>query len=672
MHATKILPGQPYPEGATWDGLGTNFALWSEHATRVELCLFGRDDALEAMRIVLPMRTGDVWHGYLPGVSPGQRYGYRVHGPYAPQAGHRFNPSKLLLDPYTQAIDRPARWHSLLGDADDFDPNGTTPDARDSAPVAPRCMVVDSSFDWGEDEPPGIPWRDTVVYECHVKGLTALHPGVAAEQRGRFLGLVSEPVIAHLKLLGVTAVELLPIQHSFSERFLVERGQSNYWGYNTLGFFAPDARFGSQAGASGEQVVEFKQMVRALHRGGIEVILDVVYNHTGEADALGPTLCFRGLGNAAYYRLGAQDRRLYPDVTGCGNTLDFEHPQTLKLVADSLRHWVQEFHVDGFRFDLAPALARVQGAVRTDLGLFALILQDPVLSRVKLIIEPWDLGPNGYQLGGFPPGFVEWNDRYRDCVRRFWRGEGGQVGELATRLSGSSDVFAPQLRAPQASLNFVTAHDGLTLADFTGNDRVARGMLATLALSLGVPMLQQGDEMGRSQGGEQNAYAEDNATSWVRWVLDAREQALLEHTRRCFGLRRELPVFRRTKHFVGQREQSGDMPDVTWLRPDGGVMQARDFEDPECRALAVWMCGHDATGTCDATQPGVLLLLNPSGTEQRFTLPVTANAAYARGFRVLLDTTGAIEMDHAPCDAIVLAANGACLLQAVSEGLIPQ
>ncbi|MGH7535704.1 MAG: glycogen debranching protein GlgX, partial [Gemmatimonadales bacterium] len=462
----RVWPGTPDSLGATWDGEGTGFALFSEHATAVELCLFDRPDAaVESARVSLRERTGSIWHAYLPDVRPGQLYGYRVEGPWAPDRRHRFNPAKLLLDPYARAVSGPLRWSGALtsvgGGAGTA--AAAAPDRRDSAGTLPKCLVVESAFSWGEDQHPGTPWNRTVIYECHVKGMTMLHPDVPEPLRGTYLGLASDPIIDHLRSLGVTAVELLPVHHSFTERRQVELGRTNYWGYSPIAYFAPDVRYAT--GALGEQVMEFKTMVKRLHRAGLEVILDVVYNHTGEGNHLGPTLAFRGIDNAAYYRLDPTAPGRYADFTGCGNTLDIRHPQVARLVMDSLRYWVSEMHVDGFRFDLAPVLGRGDVEMSPTAEFFDVVRQDPVVSRVKLIAEPWDLGPNGYQQGHFPMGWAEWNGKYRDGVRRFWRGDPGQVPELASRVAGSSDIFEPGGRGPQSSVNLVTCHDGFTLHD---------------------------------------------------------------------------------------------------------------------------------------------------------------------------------------------------------------
>jgi len=628
-------------QGVSWDGHGTRFAVWSARATAVELCLL-EPDGTEQARVALERTTTGLWQAYLPSVGPGQHYGYRAHGRYAPEEGSWFNPNKLLLDPYARALEGPSHFHPALLAYDASDASvPSSPSRVDDARVAPRSLVIDERFDWQGDAPPRTAWADSVIYECHVKGLTALHPEVPAALRGRFLGLSSEPMLAHLRALGVTAVELLPVQHAFSERALVERQRVNYWGYNPIGFFAPDARFRSGS-VPGDQVRECKQMVRELHRAGIEVILDVVYNHSGEADPSEPTLCLRGLGNDSYYRLDPRDRARYDDFTGCGNTLELRHPQTLRLVADSLRYWVEHMHVDGFRFDLSSALCRTEHGVEPSQGLFALLLQDPVLSGVKLIAEPWDARPGGMRLGGFPPGVAEWNAYYRDCVRRFFRGEPGQLGELATRLSGSSDLFEAERRGPHAGVSYVSCHDGLTLADLCARDvadangpsdlgeppaaerlarRIARSLLTTLAFSLGVPMLGQGDELLRSQRGHDNPYDLDDDTSWVSWRLDARAREMLGYAARCFSLRAQQGWMRRREHFPPQGAVTGAIAQVRWLAPDGRALGELDWRDPTRRALAMWVCGHDATGAPDPSQPAFGLLLNAGAQPLAFHLP---------------------------------------------------
>src|SRR5215468_10398747 len=555
--AVRHRPGRPYPLGATWDGSGVNFALFSEHATAVELCLFDAvDPARETRRIAVTERSDQIWHVYLPEARPGLLYGYRVHGPYAPADGHRFNAAKVLLDPYAIAIAGSVTWNGALfgyrpGEAEE----SAVPDERDSAAYIPKCVVAETAFSWGDDKLLRTPWHKTVIYEVHVEGFTARHPQVPPELRGTYAGLVSPPALEHLKRLGVTAVELLPVHHSVTEQHLVERGFTNYWGYNSIGYFAPDSRFAS-TGVQGEQVAEFKSMVKRLHQAGIEVILDVVYNHTAEGNHGGPTLCFRGIDNAAYYRLEADDRRRYRDYTGCGNTLNLTHPRVLQLLMDSLRYWVVDMHVDGFRFDLVSALARELHEVDRLGAFFDLLRQDPVLNQVKLIAEPWDLGAGGYQVGNFPAGWAEWNDKYRDTIRAYWKGDGGLIGEFARRITGSSDLYGRSGRRPYASVNYVAAHDGFTLTDLVSYNekhneanlednrdghnhnlswncgvegptddpairalraRQKRNLLGTLLLSQGVPMLLAGDELGRTQRGNNNAYCQDNEISWVDW-----------------------------------------------------------------------------------------------------------------------------------------------------------
>jgi isoamylase len=648
----RVWPGGPYPLGAHWDGLGTRFALWSRHATGVELCLFDSPTDAHAFETVpLRERTGRVWHAYLPDVRPGCLYGYRVDGPWQTADGHRFDRAKLLQDPWAKALCGSLRWDPSLAD-----------EGSDSAPFVPRGVVVDDSFPWGDDEPPRTDWSATVVYECHVKGMTQLHPDVPPALRGTYLGLASDSIVEHLRALGVTAVELLPVHHRVSERALVERGLSNYWGYNTLGFFAPDARFAS--GDRGEQVVEFKTMVKGLHRAGIEVILDVVFNHTAEGNHRGPALHFRGIDNTSYYHLEESDRSRYLDHTGCGNTFDAWHPPGLHLLLDSLRYWATEMRVDGFRFDLAPALAR-RGAKMAHLErFFEIVRQDPVLTRSKFIVEPWDAAPDGYRLGQFPSGYVEWNDRYRDCARRFWRGDAGQRSELASRISGSADVFGHGDRGPSASLNFVTAHDGFTLADLVTydrkhneangeggqdgtdanwsrnwgaegpteseaiadrRDRIMRNLLATLAFSQGVPMLSHGDEFGRSQQGNNNAYCIDDETTWVSWELGDRQRELLAFTQRVLAIRAQNPVFRRRHFFAGALIGGGPHKDVVWLRTDGAELGPGDWQDGGVQALGMLIPGEASTEQDERgrPQPGetVLMLLNPRAHAVAFALP---------------------------------------------------
>lgn len=644
--------GSPQTLGATWDGAGTNFALFSEHATRVELCLFDRPEAAQPIRTVdSTRRTGDVWHARVD-VGPGQLYGYRVHGPYAPRDGHRFNPAKLLIDPYAKALAGRAVWHQAMQGSAPADEG--LPDPRDSAAFVPKSIVIDPSFHWGDDRAPRTPWSDTLIYECHVKGLTAVHPDVPAELRGRYLGLASPPIIEHLRSLGVTAVELLPVQAAMTERRLVEKGLTNYWGYNAVGFFAPDGRFASRV--NGEQVTEFQQMVATLHRAGLEVILDVAYNHTGEGGHDGPTVCFRGIDNRAYYCPRADDPARYVDHTGCGNTLNASHPGVARLIMDSLRYCVEQMHVDGFRLDLATTLGRSRDGMSLRDGLLAEILRDPVLSQVKLIAEPWDLGPDGYQLGRFAAGYVEWNDRYRDTVRRFWRGDGGVVGDFASRIAGSSDVFAAD-RGPAGGVNFVASHDGFTLRDVVSFDRkhneangednrdgiepsfsrnwgaegqtadaavlgirgmVQRSMLATLALSQGVPMLAAGDELGRTQRGNNNAYCQDNATSWIDWRLEDWQHELLTFAGQAFAVRRRFPGLRRKQFFDGATINA-DYKDVAWLRPEGLEMSATDWSEQNRKTLGMFIrCGPADPRSVIA----LLVLMNADAVSLRWQLPL--------------------------------------------------
>src|SRR5690348_9324783 len=614
-------PGTTYPLGATYDGVGTNFALFSSVAERVELCLF--DDAGAEERVHLHERDAFVWHGYLPGVGPGRRYGYRVHGPYDPAAGHRCNPAKLLLDPYAKAIDGSVAWGPAV-----FSYEFGSPEKRndeDSAPNVPRSVVVNPYFDWAADRPPGMPYHESVIYEAHVRGLTMRHPGVPEAERGTYLGMSHPVVIEHLRGLGVTAVELMPVHQFVTDAFLTERGLTNYWGYNTIGFFAPHNDY-AFAGTRGEQVQEFKSMVRALHQAGIEVILDVVYNHTAEGNHLGPTLSLRGVDNRAYYRLVDDNPRYYLDFTGTGNSLNVRHHDSLRLIMDSLRYWVLEMHVDGFRFDLASSLDLAPSMVRQfhDIdrqdAFFVLVHQDPVISQVKLLAEPWDVGEGGYQVGGFPSLWTEWNGRYRDTVRDFWRGEPSSLGEFAARLTGSSDLYQEDGRHPIASINFVTAHDGFTLRDLVsynekhndakgegGNDgeshnrswncgvegetddptvlslrrRQMRNFLTTMLLSQGVPMLAHGDEFGRTQRGNNNVYCQDNELSWMEWKLEPWQADLLLFTQRLVALRHSHPVFRRRRFFIGEAAQGGEshIGDIAWFTPGGEHMTPEDWQN---------------------------------------------------------------------------------------------
>jgi glycogen operon protein len=658
-------PGRPHPLGATWDGEGVNFALFSERATGVDLCLFdGAGTGRESRRFRLEERTDHVWHVYLPEIRPGQYYGYRVHGQYDPDAGLRFNSHKLLLDPYAKALAGELQWSDRMFSYRIGDPSSDfAKDLRDNAGEIPKCVVVDQAFTWGPDRPLKIPWEQTVIYELHVKGFTIQNPDVPEAVRGSYEGLASPAVIDYLQALGVTAVELLPVHAFVTDRHLHDRGLVNYWGYNTIGFFAPDSRY-ALSGDPGRHVREFKTMVKTLHSAGIEVILDVVYNHTAEGNHLGPTLSFRGIDNHAYYRLIESQPRYYEDFTGCGNSLNVRHPRTLQLIMDSLRYWVCEMHVDGFRFDLATTLARESHGVDRLSAFFDIIQQDPVLSQVKLIAEPWDLGHGGYQVGNFPPGWAEWNGRYRDTVRRYWRGDGGQISEFASRLTGSSDLYQASGRTPFASVNFVTAHDGFTLHDLVsynmkhnegnheGNrdgsdenyswncgaegptsdpmisslrERQERNLLATLFFSQGVPMLCAGDELRRTQLGNNNAYCQDNEISWIDWNVSDSGRALWMFTRTLIALRRAHPVMRRRRFYQGKKVRGSEVKDLAWFRPDGKEMRQQEWETDFIRCLGLRLAGDAIEEMDDRGQlvhgETLLLLLNAHHEEVPFILP---------------------------------------------------
>ncbi|MGH8136914.1 MAG: glycogen debranching protein GlgX, partial [Steroidobacteraceae bacterium] len=582
-----VWPGQPYPRGATWDGEGVNFSIFSTNAQKVELCIFDPTGRHEVQRIALRERTDEIWHSYLPEARPGLLYGYRVHGPYDPAKGHRFNPHKLLIEPYAKHLQGPLTWSDAhfgyrVGQAK----ADLSFDKRDSAAGTPKCRVIDPAFTWGDDRPPRVPWHDTVIHEAHVRGMTLHHPDVPAQLRGTYAGIATAPVIDHLLRLGITTLELMPVHAYVDDRHLLEKGLRNYWGYNTIGFFAPELRYSAIG-----RISEFKTMVKALHSAGIEVILDVVYNHTAEGNQMGPTLSFRGIDNASYYRLVPDDPRYYMDFTGTGNTLNLQHPRVLQLIMDSLRYWVLEMHVDGFRFDLASALARELFDVDRLGSFFDTIGQDPALSQVKLIAEPWDIGSGGYQVGNFPPGWNEWNDKYRDTMRAYWKGDGGLIGDFAQRFTGSSDLYEASGRKPHASINFVTAHDGFTLDDLVSynekhneanleenrdgennnlswncgaegptddpavvdvRERQVRNFLATLLLSQGVPMISHGDEIGRTQRGNNNTYCQDNELTWIDWNLDAVKRTLLQFTAKLVALRQSQPTLRRRNYFQGR------------------------------------------------------------------------------------------------------------------------
>jgi len=680
---TAIWPGAPFPRGATWDGEGVNFALFSESATRVELCLFDRTGRRELQRIELREQTDQIWHCYLPDARPGLLYGYRVHGPYDPARGHRFNANKLLLEPYAKDIVGQLRWSDAhFGYRIGHRNQDLSFDRRDNAAGMPKCRVIDPAFTWGDDRAPQIPWSDMVVYELHVRGLTKNHPDISPSLRGTYAGLATAPVIDHLQRLGVTSVELLPVHAFVDDRHLVERGLRNYWGYNSIGFFAPDHRYSSTGLAS-----EFKTMVKTFHSNGIEVILDVVYNHTAEGSHLGPTLSFRGIDNATYYRLVGDNPRYYMDYTGCGNTLNLQQPRVLQLIMDSLRYWVLEMHVDGFRFDLASALARELHAVDRLGAFFDILLQDPVLSQVKLIAEPWDLGEGGYQVGNFPAGWGEWNDRYRDTMRAHWKGDGGLIGDFARRLTGSSDFYEHSGRKPYASVNFITAHDGFTLHDLVsyndkhnaangednrdGTDnnnswncgvegptddaeinalraRQKRNLLATLMLSQGVPMLVAGDELGRTQQGSNNAYCQDNETSWVNWQLSADDREFLTFAQRIIALRLEHPLFRRRNFFQGRAIRGSGNQDILWLKPDGSEMSDQEWAHDFARCLGVHLSGAAMDERDRRGRPihddNFLLLFNSHHEAIAFRLPVLGAVGE---WQSLLDThlAGGLEAD---------------------------
>ena len=661
-----IWPGRPYPLGSTWDGEGVNFALYSEHAEKVELCLFEPSGKREILRVPLPEQTDMVWHGYMPEVRPDQLYGYRVYGPYAPEKGHRFNHHKLLLDPYGKQMQGTIRWSdSHFGYRVGNKQEDLSFDRRDNAAGMPKNRVFDSAFTWGADAAPRTPWHQTVIYELHVKGFTICHPDVPAQLRGTYAGLATAPVIEYLTRLGVTAIELMPVHSFVDDRQLVERGLRNYWGYNSIGFLALEPRY-----LATDSVREFKTMVKTLHSAGLEVILDVVYNHTAEGNHLGPTLSLKGIDNSIYYRLMPNNPRLYMDYTGTGNTLNMQHPRVLQLIMDSLRYWVLEMHVDGFRFDLAATLARELHEVNR-LGAFLdIIHQDPILSQVKLIAEPWDLGEGGYQVGNFPVGWTEWNDRYRDTVRSYWKGDSGLVGDLAYRITGSSDLYAHSGRRPYASINFVTAHDGFTLQDLVsfnekhneangeqnrdGNNnnhswncgvegptddpdiqalraKQKRNFLATLLLSQGIPMVFAGDEMGHTGMGNNNSYCQDNPTSWLGWVLQPPDRDLLAFVQRMIQLRKKHPVFRRKRFFQGRPIKGADVKDVLWLNPRGNEMSEDEWRDSSVRCLGMFLSGQGLDETDERGRKlgdeNFLLLLNAHHEDVKFALPAFHRSA---------------------------------------------
>lgn len=663
MYIATLWPGNVYPLGSTWDGKGTNFALFSENATAVELCLFDKDN--QETRLKLTEVNNFVWHGYVPGVAPGQRYGFRVHGPYAPEEGHRFNPNKLLIDPYAKALDGEIGvGEEIFGYPWDDEEKDLGFSELDDAHLVPKCVVVDQSFDWGDDKLLRTPWHETIIYETHVKGFTKLHPDIPPELQGTYAGLGHPAAIAHLQALGITAVELLPVHHFLSRPgHLVDKGLSNYWGYDSINYFAPFSGYSADP-VPGGQVKEFKRMVKALHHAGIEVILDVVYNHTGEGSHLGPTLSLRGVDNATYYRLVDSEPRYYMDFTGCGNSLNVRPAQVLKLIMDSLRYWVIEMHVDGFRFDLAAALARELFEVDSLAAFFDIIHQDPILADVKLIAEPWDVGEGGYQVGNFPVLWSEWNGRYRDTMRDFWRGEVGSLEEFGYRFTGSPDLYALNGRRPNASINFLTAHDGFTLNDLVSynekhneanqeenldgesdnrswncgvegetddpevlqlRERQRRNLLVTLMLSQGIPMLLGGDEMGRTQGGNNNSYCQDNEISWLDWDLRAGNVDLLKFSCELIYFRRQHPVFLRRKWFQGRAIHGSGINDIAWLNPDGSAMTEEQWQVGYAKAIGVFLNGQEISALGKKGERIVdddfLLFFNAHYEMIEFTLP---------------------------------------------------
>lgn len=700
----KVLPGEPFPLGATWDGKGVNFAVHTQCATGVELCLFNSTkDEKEAERITMPERSGHIWHVYIPDVGPGQLYGFRVHGPYDPENGHRFNANKLLIDPNAKAIAGRLNWHnSLFGYQLGHEDEDLSFSEEDSAPFIPKCVVIDPSFDWGDDRPPKIPLHQTVIYETHVKGFTQTHPDIPEEIRGSYAALGHPVTIKYLKDLGITAIELMPVHHFITDKYLEDKGLTNYWGYNTIGYYAPDVRY-SSSGIEGQQVNEFKSMVKELHKAGIEVILDVVYNHTGEGNQMGPTLSFRGIDNASYYRL-TENKRYYMDYTGTGNTLNTMLPNVLRLIMDSLRYWILEMHVDGFRFDLAATLARELHEVDHLGSFFDIIYQDPIISQVKLIAEPWDIGEGGYQVGNFPHGWSEWNGKYRDCIRDYWRGADSMLGEFAERFTGSSDLYKGDYRTPVASINFVTAHDGFTLNDLvsynekhnhengednndgeshnrswncsiegpTDEDLVVklrqkqkRNFLTTLFLSQGVPMLVAGDEISRTQNGNNNAYCQDNEISWLNW--ETADKDLLDFTQKLITLRRSHPVFCKRGWFQGVPIRGAK--DIAWFLPEGTEMTEEHWSHDFAKSLAVYMNGeglhsYDEEGNKEIDD-SVYVIFNAHYGSINYTLPP---AKYGRQWTKVLDTHTSLidensEEKYNPSDVVTVRSRSVVLLK---------
>lgn len=701
----EVYAGKEYPPGATWDGKGVNFTLYTEHASKVELCLFSSgNDSIESSKINLIAKSHHVWHAYIKGIKPGQLYGYRVHGPYEPQHGHRFNPSKLLLDPYAKAISGKVKWDdAVFGYNPAHSAGFTSFNTLDSAPFVPKSVVIDNTFDWEDDVSPGTSLDSTIIYETNVKGLTRLHPDIPEKIRGTYAAIAHPATIRYLHELGITALELLPVHHCIDEHYLAQRNLSNYWGYNPIGFFAPDSRF-SGSGDSGEQVIEFKRMVKALHKAGIEVILDVVYNHTAEGNEAGPTFCFRGIDNALYYRLYSKQKASYLDYTGCGNTVNTMHLPVLTLIMDSLRYWITEMHVDGFRFDLTPALMRNLHEVDMSSAFIAIIRQDPVISKVKLIAEPWDVAPGGYHVGNFPPGWSEWNGKYRDVTRKYWGGKQSAMVEFAERFAGSADLYNKNSRTPQASINFITSHDGFTMHDLvsyrkkynlsngnnnqdgdnhndswnsgvegpTERDEILslrrlyrKNLLATLFLSQGVPMLLAGDESGRTQCGNNNAYCHDNEISWIEWNNIDRE--LLAFTKTIIHLRKKHPVFRRNQWFRGQGLTG--LPDIAWFSPNGKVMSRAYYKKRTARAMAFFLngeelCMFDSKGE-KITDESFFVIFNSHKEAIDFKLPPEK---YASEWITVLNTSDSnFQAEHVPLKSettILVNARSLILLKA--------
>jgi isoamylase len=680
---TTVYPGEPFPLGATWDGNGVNFALYAENATGVDLCLFhSADEDSESIRIRVRERSNHVWHVYIPGIKPGQLYGYRVYGPYEPQNGHRFNPNKLLIDPYAKAISGTIQWHDALFGYELGHPDGDLSFSEtDSAPYIPKSVVIDPSFDWGDDKAPKIPYHLSIIYEAHVRGFTKLHPDIPDEIKGSYSAIAHPVTIDYLKKLGITAIELMPVHHFVTDRMLKEKNLTNYWGYNSIGYFAPDVRLSSVDGATGKQVMEFKNMVKELHKAGIEVIIDVVYNHTGEGNHMGPTLGFRGIDNASYYRL-TEDKRYYMDYTGTGNTLNVMMPNVLRLIMDSLRYWILEMHVDGFRFDLASTLARELHEVDRLGAFFDIVHQDPVISQVKLIAEPWDIGEGGYQVGKFPPGWAEWNGKYRDCLRDYWRGAESMLAEFAFRFTGSPDLYKEDYRRPTASINFITAHDGFTLHDLVSynekhneangednndgeshnrswncgvegptNDpvvlelrqRQVRNFLVSLFVSQGVPMIVSGDELGKTQQGNNNPYCQDNEISWLNWA--GADKKLIDFTSKLIHFRKNHPTFCRRRWFKGQPIKGVGLEDIAWFLPDGAEMSEENWTQDFAKSLGVFLNGRGIRSVGPKGEPIVddsfYLIFNASELPLTYTLP---SERYGHRWIKVLDTaTGLLD-----------------------------